>query len=187
MNALASPAEEALRRQDTLSGIADWYRNEPSLHEVERSGRDVLVSVVHVDRIIRVESCDRYALQRTPIEERMEFDEDVLALLKTALRDPSHAVILDCSDIPGKLWIGPESRRGISARVLVIDLGDGEVIDEKTIMKERPAFPEQLRRELLGVPRVEGASYVIRRTLVAERFVGEYLHTPQDATQPVAS
>jgi hypothetical protein len=181
MNALASLSTEELRRQDQLSAIADWYREEASFHEIERSGRDVLFTVDHMARVIRVESFDRYAAQRTPIEERMEFDADVLSRMKAALSDRNHVVILDCSDVPGKLGFGRESTRGLSARVLVVDIDSGEVRDEKTIMKEHPDFPERLRRELLAVPKVEGASYLIRRAHLAERFVDEYLQAPTDS------
>jgi hypothetical protein len=183
MNARGSLADEELRRQDKLGGIADWYREEASFHEIERSGRDVLLTVDHLARVIRVESFDPYTAQRTPIEERMEFDADVLSRIKAALLDRNHAVILDCSDVPGKLGFGPQSTRGLSARLLVVDIDSGEVLDERTVMKERPCFPERLQHELLAVPRVEGASYVIRRAHVAERFVDDFLHAPSLVAQ----
>lgn len=176
----ALPAFPALteverRRQEALSDIADWYREGAPIFEVERSGSDVVTTIDHLDRIIRVERYDRYAAQRAPIEERMEFDADVLALVQGGLRDPDHAVILDCSDVPGKVSFGPQSKRGLSARVLVVSIRTGDVVDERTIVKERPQFPPGLQRDLLAVPRVEGPSYVIRRAQVAERFVAAFV------------
>jgi hypothetical protein len=173
-----SPA--ALRRQSQLSSVADWYRQEPWIHELEHSGWDVLVTVDHMDRLIRVESCDRRALHRKPIEERMEFDQDVLSLVHDGLEDPDHALIVDCSDIPGRLDLpGGGSTRGLTARVLVVDFASGEVLTEKTIMKEHPEFPKPLKNRLLAIPAGEGESTVYLRALAAERFVDEQLHACQ--------
>lgn len=168
---------EELKRENKISDIADWYREEPSLHELKGSGRDVSIAVDHMDRIIRIESHDRGTTRRTPIEERMEFDRDVLTIMKRSLANPNQVVILDTSDIPGKIWIDRTVTRGLSAKVVTMDIASGEPVDEKTISKEQPDFPEKLREELLAVPKGPEHSYVNLRTYVAERFVATYLRS----------
>lgn len=168
-------------RQRKVGDIADWYKGDASVEEQKRLGMDVVVVVDHLNRIIRVEAHDPRAggaTRRTPIEERMEFDYEVLAFIKRALSNPNVAVILDTSDIAGRLNNGSTVSRGLSARIKVVDIDSGEVVDEQTFMKSRPEFPQKLKMALLAYPGGADAANVVPRTFAAEMFVNAYLRMP---------
>jgi hypothetical protein len=172
----ASPQYAAeLRRQQQLSDLADWYRMQPAVHEQNRSGQHVLVGVDHLHGIIRVEGSGSGRPHRMSVEERMEYDKDVLELVRQGLRNPRAAVILDVSDIAGRLGSGADAKRGLTANVLILDIDSGDVLESKTVIKEKPDFPEPLKKALRAVPRTRGESYIVLTTAAAERFVREYL------------
>jgi hypothetical protein len=181
MKTMPDLAATATARQCKVGDIADWYKGDASVEEQKRLGMDVVVVVDHVNSIIRVEAHDpRFggATRRTPVEERMEFDYEVLDFIKKALRNPNVAVILDTSDIAGRLSYGAATTRGRSARIKVMDIDSGEVVDERTVMKSRPEFSQELKMKLLAYPGGADAANVAAKTFVAETFVSAYLRMP---------
>jgi hypothetical protein len=168
----------AIDRQKKVSDIADWYKASPSLGELKKLGMEVLVTVDHLHRIIRVERREAYQpglSKRIPIEGRMEFDQSVLDYIKKQLENERHVVILDTSDVPGRMGHGPDATIGLGARITTMDIDSGDIVDETTITKSQPEFPSALRMKLLGVPRGMGDMNVVQRTFVAETFVSKYL------------
>lgn len=172
------PTSEFIR-QRKLGDIADWYAADASISDKRRAGRHISVGIDHLHRIVRVEDVGSAIAHRIPAEERMEFDKDVLELIRKSLQHQSTAVVLDTSDIPGRIGHGTDVRRGISAKVLAMNIDSGETITSNTVIKERPEFPEALKKLLQGVPRSPLNSYVARTTIMAERYVGELLREQQ--------
>lgn len=180
MKILPDLAVTTTERQCKVGDIADWYKGDASVEEQKRLGMDVVVVVDHANRIIRVDAhdpCLGVATRRTVIEERMEFDYEVLDFIKKALRNPDIVVILDSSDVSGHLPYASAVQRGRSARIKVVDIDTGEVLDERTIMKSRPEFPQELKMRLLACPGGTDGVNVVPRTVVAETFVDAYLQT----------
>ncbi|HVC83514.1 MAG TPA: hypothetical protein VNL35_23750 [Chloroflexota bacterium] len=180
MKTMPDLAATATARQRKVGDIADWYKGDASVEEQKRLGMHVVVVVDHMSRIIRVEAHDpRFGgMLRTPIEERMEFDYEVLDYIKKALRNPNVAVILDSSDVSGRLSYGSTVSRGWSARIKVVDIDSGEVVDERTFMKVHPEFPQELKMKLLAFPGGVDSVNVVPRTFAAEAFVSAYLRMP---------
>lgn len=178
MKTLPDLTATTIERQRKVSDIADWYKGDASVEELKRLGMDVVVVVDHPNRIIRVEAHDLLhgaLTRRTPIEERMEFDQDVLDYVKRTLLNPDAVLILDASDVPGRLSYGSSAERGRSIRIMVLDINTGEEIDQTTITKSRPAFPCELQRRLLATPGGADGMHVVQRTFVAETFASTYL------------
>ena len=176
MSDSAARLDRAIERQTKVGDIAEWYRGQPWLDDIKRHGGDVLISVDHMNRIIRVTSEEGASLRRKPIEERMEFDKDVLELLRKHLEATDHVVVLDTADIPGRIGSGTNPTRGLSARVSTIEIDSGEYVDEEAIVKEKPEFPDPLKRKLVALPALTPRENVLLRTYTAERFVGVYLY-----------
>jgi hypothetical protein len=105
----------------------------------------------------------------------MEFDRDVLEFIKKALYNRDVVVILDTSDTPGRLEYGSTVERARSARIMGVDIDTGDIVDERTIAKGQPDFPQDLKTKLAAIPRGTGGMNIVQRTFVAETFVSSYL------------
>jgi hypothetical protein len=187
MKTISDLPTSTIERQRKVSDIADWYKGDASVEELRRLHMNVVVVVDHLNRIIRVEAHDNQhgaLTRRVPIEERMEFDRDVLDFIRKALQNRDVAVILDTSDAPGRMGYGSAAQRGRSARIMVVDIDSGDVVDERTITKSRPEFPRELAAKLLAAPSGVGGNSIVQRTFVAETFVSTYL-APQASTGDV--